>query len=70
MEEDDNYDEEDIYSSDHESFKTEENDLIKMKTEDLKEDSTRKKERELIENNLKGYPFFRGIMAEVNVHSR
>lgn len=31
------------------------------------EDSVRKTQRELILNNLKSFPFLRGVMAEVNV---
>jgi hypothetical protein len=32
-----------------------------------KEDDKKKKERELISNNLVDYPFFRGVYAEVNL---
>lgn len=33
------------------------------------EDSIRKTQRELIVNNLKSFPFLRGVMAEVNIAS-
>lgn len=70
LEENDHFDEEDYFTSENESFRSDDFEANKARAEDCKEENVKKRERELIENNLRDFPFFRGVMAAIDVHRR